>query len=173
MASFRHHDHRSARRGGFTLVEVLVVMVIMAIGAVIAVDAVAQTEWTLRAERAGREAIVALRYARALSMSTGTSCKVSFDTVNKTIQVLDANGNLVNQTLSNYLVSGQPKYQISLVSQAELAGTTMAASVNNDSTNPYTCTYNALGATTNYGTVTFTFGKFQRIVNIPAVGEPN
>jgi Tfp pilus assembly protein FimT len=145
----------------------LVVVVILAITATMSVDFLAKTESSLRADRAAREAVAALRYARTMSMSTGGTYGVEFDTTNKRFQVFQTTGsNVVKQSLT-----GGGTYIINLTN-TELNGTTMTATITGDATNPYDLTYNGLGSTSNNGTVVFSFGGYSKTVTIPCVGEP-
>jgi len=155
------------QRRGFTLIEILVVVVILGITATLSMDLIGSTDASQRADRAAREAVVAVRYARMLAMTTSATYGIEFDKGNKRFQVFQTTGsNVVNQTLI-----GGGTYVVNL-SRTELAGTTMVPTINGDTTDPYDVTYNALGSTTNYGTVAFSYGGFTRTVTIPAVGDP-
>ena len=151
---------------GFTLIEVMIVLVVLAITATLGLDALGNTEARLRADRAAREAVAALRYARMMSMTTGGTYGVEFDTANKRFQVFQTTGsNVVTQPLTG------GTYVINL-SRTELAGTTMTCTITGDTTNPYDLTYGTLGATANNGTVVFSYAGYLRTVTIPKVGDP-
>jgi type II secretion system protein H len=155
------------RQAGFTLIEILIVVLILAITATAGMDAIANTDATMRANRAGREVVAALRYARMMATTTGGVYGVEFDTTNKRFQVFKTTGSsVVNQTLT-----GGGTYVINLNSQ-ELMGNVMTVSIANDATNPYDLTYSAMGSTSNSGTVVFTYGGHTSTVTIPAVGDP-
>ena len=51
-------------------------------------------------------------------------------------------------------------------------GVTMTVSLANAVASPYDLAFTSLGATTNAGTVTFTYAGRTRTVTIPAVGDP-
>jgi prepilin-type N-terminal cleavage/methylation domain-containing protein len=154
-------------RRGFTLVEILMVMLVLAIAATIGLDALANTEAGLRSDRAAREAATAIKYARMLSVTTGGTYGVEFDTTNARFQVFQTTGsNVVPQPMEaggTYVVN---------LSQRELAGTTMTVSLGGLTTNPYDLTYAAMGNASNSGTVVFTYAGVTKTVTIPAVGDP-
>jgi type II secretion system protein H len=152
---------------GFTLIELLVVVTIMAIAATITIDALGNTEASLRADRAARETVSALRYARALSVTTGGTFGVEFDTANARFQVFQTTGsNVVSQPMN-----GGGTYVIKLT-QPELNGTSMTVSIAGASATPYDVAYSGMGSTGNNGTVTFTYAGYKKTVTIPAVGDP-
>lgn len=155
------------RRAAFTFVEMVLVILIMAIVSVAGLDLLANTESRMRPDRAAREALVAIRYARMLSTTTGGTYGVEFDTANARFQVFQTTGsNVVAQPMT----AGRT-YIINL-SQAELRGTTMTATIAGDATNPYDVTFAPLGSTTNSGTVVFSLAGYSRTITIPTVGEP-
>ena len=154
-------------RTGFTVVEMMLVLIILAITAVLGLDVLANTEASMRADRAAREALTAIKYARSLAVTTGGVYGVEFDTANARFQVFQATGsNVVGQPMC-----AGATYVINLTS-AELKGTTMTATITGDATNPYDVTFAPLGTTTNSGTVVFTYAGYKRTVTIPTVGEP-
>ncbi|MGN6368985.1 MAG: pilus assembly FimT family protein [Phycisphaerae bacterium] len=154
------------RRQAFTLVETLIVVLILAICATICMDAIGNTEATFRAERAAREAVTAIRYARMLSISANGTYGVRFSQSAGTFQVYQTTGtNVVPQAMSaggTYVVK---------LSQPELQGVTMSVTLANDTTDPFDLAYTA-GNTTNAGTVTFAYAGMRKTVTIPAVGDP-
>jgi len=154
-------------RRGFTLVEMMLVILILAIAATMGLDVIGNTEASLRADRAAREALVAIRAARSLAITTGGTFGVEFDVGNNRFQVFNTTGsNVVNQSL----ISGG-LYVINL-SRAELNGTTMRPAIANDLTDPYDVKFSGLGNTSNPGTVIFSYAGYKRTLTIPAVGEP-
>ncbi|HUO10466.1 MAG TPA: GspH/FimT family pseudopilin [Phycisphaerae bacterium] len=154
-------------RRGLTLVELLMVLLILAIAATIGMDALANTEAGLRADRAAREAVTAIKYARTLSVTTGGTYGVEFNTATAQFQVFQTTGsNVVPQPMNaggTYVVK---------LSQAELAGTTITVSLTGLSTNPYDLTYAPLGTASSSGTVVFSCAGVTKTVTIPAVGDP-
>ncbi len=152
----------------FTLVEIMITVLIMSITATIAMEAVANTDAGLRAERAAREAVTAVRFARTRAMSDGTSYIVRFNVGAKTISVVDPN--------NSYAVLAAPiagsVMQINLSGQSDVANVAMSPSITGDSTDPYDVTYTSLGGTANGGTVTFSYGASIKVLQIPNVGDP-
>ncbi len=66
---------------------------------------------------------------------------------------------------------GGGTYVVNLT-RTELYGTTMTISLTGAASNPYDLKYGALGATSNNGTVVFTYAGYNRTVTIPKVGDP-
>lgn len=157
----------SGGRGAFTLIELLVVVLIIAIAATVGLDVIGNTEAGMRADRAAREAVTALKYARMLAITNGGVYGVEFDVTNKRFQVYQTTGSTV---VSQSLIQGG-SYVINF-SRPELSGTTMTATITGDTTNPYDVAYTGMGNTSNSGTVVFSYGGYTRTVTIPAVGEP-
>jgi hypothetical protein len=143
------------------------VMLVLAIAATIGMDTLANTEAGLRSDRAAREAATAIKYARMLSVTTGGTYGVEFDTANERFQVFQTTGsNVVPQPMEaggTYVVD---------LSQRELAGTTMTVSLGGLTTNPYDLTYAAMGSANTSGTVAFSYAGVTKTVTIPAVGDP-
>ncbi len=65
---------------GYTLTEILIVVAILAITATLALGMIGNTEASLHADRAAREALAAIKYARMMAMTTGGTYGVEFDT---------------------------------------------------------------------------------------------
>src|SRR3954452_22770705 len=106
---------------GFTIIEIVMALLITAILSTIAVEAVSHTDAGLRAERAAREAVAAVRFARTRAMTDGTSYKVRFNVASKTISVIDpANSNAV---LAAPMTGGV--MQINLTGRTDVTGVTM------------------------------------------------
>jgi prepilin-type N-terminal cleavage/methylation domain-containing protein len=153
---------------GFTLIEILMTMLILGITTVIAVDAVSRADSGLRAERAAREAVAAVRYARSKAIAETTPYKVRFNVAARTISVIDpSNGDAVlSAPLAGNLM------QISLTGRSDISGVTMSASLAGDTTDPYDVAFTSIGGTANSGTITFTYGTTTRTLQIPNVGDP-
>jgi prepilin-type N-terminal cleavage/methylation domain-containing protein len=154
---------------GFSLLEILVVITILAIVGTLAADYAATSSNYMKADRAARECVTSIRAARTLAISTGNTCGVRFDTTAKTFQVFS--NNTPGTAVSNSMAPGGT-YVMNLTTNPEVAGVTMSVSLANDVSSPYDLQYTALGATSNSGTVSFTYGGRTRTVTIPAVGDP-
>ena len=145
----------------------------MGIIANIGLDAISGSEANYRATRAAEQTVAALRYARLLAMSTGNSSGVEFNTALKTITVYTMINGTQTFVASPFTGSVGGNYQINLATnQQAVNGVAMAVSLPSDATNPYDCLYNALGATTNTGTINFTYSQGKRVVTIAAVADP-
>ena len=159
--------HPSNNPRGFTLVEMTMAMLILAITTVIALDSVSHADAGLRAERAAREAVALVRFARARAMTDSTTYKVRFNVGAKTISVIDPNNG--NAVMAGPLAGGT--MQISL-SNSEISGVTMSPSLAGAASDPYDVTFSSLGGTGNSGTITFTYGSVTKTLQVPSVGDP-
>ena len=161
--------HRPARRA-FTTIEVLMVLLIIGIAAAVSADYISASEANARADRAARQAVIALRYARSLAVASGSSSGVEFDSTGKKIKVYT----YVNavQTFITDPLAPNNLYTIDLANDREVANVTIAANIPTDTTNPYDISFNALGATKNVGTITFTFGHITKTLTIAALADP-
>ncbi len=161
----------ATRRGiprGFTLIEILCAVLILGITATIAIDAVANTDASLRAERAARETVAALRFARSRAMADGVKYIVRFNVAGKTISVVDPNN------AYSVLAAPMPGSQmlLNLASNAEIANVAMTPAITGAATDPYDITYTPNGGTVNNGTITFTYGVSTKVLQVPNVGDP-
>src|SRR5262249_19862489 len=121
-----------------------------------------------RVDRAVNETIAALRYARMLSMASGQSCGVEFNTQASTIRVFKG---ATMTTVPNSQIRGGT-YVIDLNNQTNVRGVRITqALIANDASNPYQVWFGTLGQTSNNGYVTFTYGTASRSITIPTVGE--
>jgi Tfp pilus assembly protein FimT len=149
---------------------VLVVVVVLGIVANIGLDAISAADANFRADRAARETLAALRYARWLAMSSGNTCGVEFDTAQKKIKVYT----LINgtQTWVTSPFGKSATYLIDLANNSEVANVAMGVAIPSRAANPYDCAFTTLGSTVNTGTVTFTYGRGRKAVTIVPVGDP-
>ncbi|MEI8196622.1 MAG: hypothetical protein WCI73_11990, partial [Phycisphaerae bacterium] len=99
----------------------------------------------------------------------GNTCGVRFDTTAKKFWVWQ---NATPATPLSTNLTGGGTYLLDLVNTKEIAGVTMTVSIPTDATNPYDVQFTTLGATTNTGTVSFTYAGKTHTVSIPAVGDP-
>lgn len=153
----------------FSLIEILIVVTILGISATLGMDLIAATEATLRADRAARECQTALRVARSLALTSGNTCGVRFDTTTKQFWVWQ---NATPATPISSSITSGGTYLVDLKNTRDVTGVGMSIAIPTDATNPYDVQYTALGATTNKGTATFSYGGKQRVVTIPALGDP-
>ena len=156
-------------RGGFTLVEIMIVVAIMGIAGTMAMAMVSRSEAGMKSDRAARELVAAVRYARMLALSTGGSYGVQIDTTNNAFSVYYYNGTTYT-TVAQPLVGGGT-YLIDLDVQQELKGcvaTPTPAPVGGITRYGF----NALGSCSPSGSVAIKYSVRTRTVTIPAVGEP-
>lgn len=157
------------RHRGFTLLEVMIAVTILAIMATLGLDMIADNDAAMRAERAARECVAAIRAARTLAITTGANAGVEFNVGQKKFHVYGAN--TPGTPVSNSLCAGGT-YIVSLTTNRELSGVTMQVALNGVSTDPGDLQFTPRGATANDGSVTFTYGGRTRVVTIPIVGDP-
>jgi len=152
----------------FTVTELLLTLLILSITTLIALDAVADTDANMRAERAAREAVSAVRFARTRAMTDATTYKVRFNVGAKTISVIDPNNSdaIMAGPLAGNLM------QINLSGNSDVANVSMAVSIAGDASDPFDVIFNSLGGTSNSGTITFTYGSISKVLQIPNVGDP-
>jgi Tfp pilus assembly protein FimT len=159
---------RSARRRGYSLIEVLCTVLIIQIISGMVVVNVSSVQDNEKLSRAAEQIVVALRYARILAMSTGQPAGVEFDTATNQIRVFQG---ATATTVSNSQILGGT-YLINLNTQADICNVKVSSALlSNDNTNPYQVIFGKLGGTLNNGYVTLSYGSCTRTVNIPLVGE--
>ena len=169
----KSHSFTKTNRRGFTTVELVLVLTIMAITATLAADVISTTESNQRADRAAREVVAALRFARNMAMTTGNTSGVEFDTTAKTAKVYTMINSVQTWVTVPFTGTGKSgQYIINFAGDREILGVTMTVSLPSDTTNPYDVTFNSLGATTNTGTVRFSYSVNYRTVNITALADP-
>jgi len=162
-------SHWHPRRGGFTLVEIMLVVLIMAIIAVMGIDAIAEFDAAQRADRAARESLAFFRFARTLAMTTGKKAKVAVDTTNRTLSVYwQSNGTSYDATPYAVNMTATGTSVLNLNNARDLVGTTIAL-------NPPATTYfeySALGTCAQTGTVNFSYAGKTKGLAIANVGDP-
>ena len=176
MTKMRYQRMSGARgtRDGYTLLEMMVVLVVMAIAGTMALAVVSEVDRSERPNRAAKEMVTALRYARMLAMTTGKVCGVQTNTTAGVNQFLvyrvDVVGATSTQVTVNEPMGAGGVYAVALGTQSELAGTTMV--VTPAGTGGVTkFSYDTLGTAGVTGTVQFVYGGRSKTVTIPAVGE--
>jgi Tfp pilus assembly protein FimT len=151
--------------------ELLAVLLIIAITATLTLPPITRVEGVMRANRAARELVAALRFARSLSLTTGATYGVQTDTVNNKFWVY--NSTAPTTPIAQALRPGGT-YLVTLAANSEIAGTTMT--VTPPGTGGLTLfPFNPLGTCTNgsaTANVVFTYSDHKCTVSIPAVGDP-
>ena len=156
------------KRKGFTVVEMIMTMLILGITSMIALDFIANADAGLRAERAARDTVALMRFARTRAMCDGVTYKVRFDVANKTISAIDPNNS--NAVLAGPMAGSV--MQVNLSGRSDVSNVTMTPALAGDSTDPYDVAFSSLGNTSNTGTVTFTYGPLSKVLLIYNVGDP-
>jgi len=98
---------RRQGRGGFTLIELMIVMVILAIAAAIAVPMVSSAG-SIQLRSAVNMVAADLEYAKSLAIGTGQRHSVVFDAANETYRITNASGATVAHPVKkgfDYIVS--------------------------------------------------------------------
>jgi Tfp pilus assembly protein FimT len=179
----RHGPNRCRRnlnrRGGYSLIEVLLTSLIIQIIAGIVSVSVANVAATERTSYAGQEVVTALRYARQLAQTDGLPCGVIFDSVNQRVMVFRGTTDTI--VPNSAMPGGQ--YIINLPRQANTTGVNITsvslagAAGNNVVTygniGPTSGVAKGLGSTNNTGFVILSRGDAAVKVWIPAAGEPS
>jgi Tfp pilus assembly protein FimT len=178
----RHRDtcRRTAaqRRGGYSLIEVLMTSLIIQIIAGMVSVSVSDVAATERTNYAGQEVITAIRYARQLAQTDGTPCGVIFDSTNQQVKVFRGNTSTIAANAA--LPGGQ--YIIKLAQQANTTGVKITSISLTGPAQNNVVTYGnigassgmakGLGSTINTGFVVLSNGNVSTKVWIPAAGEP-
>lgn len=163
----------SGKRCGFTTVEMLVCLIILALVSKVVVDVISRTEANARADRAARETMAAIRFARNLAMTTGNSSGVEFNTTTNKVQVYTMISGTQTWVTAAFVGSGKSgRYEIDLANDREVKGVTMTVTIATDTTNPYSVLFTPLGATKNTGTVRFNYSGTSKTLTIPALADP-
>jgi Tfp pilus assembly protein FimT len=172
-----HHRPLWRRRGGYSLIEVLMTSLIIQIIAGMVAVSVSNVAAAERTSYAGQEVVTALRYARQLAQSSGTPSGVVFDATNQTVSVFS--GTPTTIVPNNAMPGGV--YTVNLNSQANTHGVMITSvSLAGDPNNNMVCYgttqpksgIRGLGSTTNNGFVVLSQGTGSVTVNIPVIGEP-
>jgi Tfp pilus assembly protein FimT len=150
-------------------VDTLIVVAIIGITSALASDLIGSTNSAIRAQQTAQECQTALTYARSLAITSGNTCGVRFDTNTQQFWVWQ---NATPATPLSTSFTGGATYLFDLVNTPAVAGVSMVVSIPTDAANPFDVQYTQLGATTNTGSVTFTYAGKTSTVTIPAVGDP-
>ncbi len=109
----------SARSGGFTLIELIIVVVILGIAAVIAVPMLSSAG-DMQVRSAANRIAADLEYAKSMAMTHQEHYWVVFDTVNETYQIQNASGVIdsSNHPSGKYVVNFKTDSRLSRVNIA-------------------------------------------------------
>lgn len=170
-----HTSQKRLRRRAYTLIEMLlVVLIIQLISAMVVFNVTGDCDQQ-QLGSAAQQIIGAVRYARALAMSTGQPCGVQFNTTGDTVTCYDTG--TYTPAASGLFASGQ--YIINFPQTANSSGVTITA-VQNAGSGPstYNCLFGPLGNLADAPSdslpvyVQLNCHGYTKTVTIPALGDP-
>lgn len=158
-------------KGGFTLLEIMVVVIIIGIAAMIAVPMLG-TAADLQVRAAAERIAADLEYAKGLAISHQKPFSVEFDTATETYSILDENGDPVSHPArpsQDYVVNFSTDREMSSVNiGAAVFNSVMYDTVTFDYLgSPYRGT--GTGTPLNLGRVTLQAGDFTLYVNVEPI----
>ena len=106
---------------GFSLVELVVVMMLIAVAAAIAMPRYARSIQHYRVDAAARQVAHQLDFAQRQARATGKSVTVTFDTTGHSVQLLDSDSLLTNDTQLD-----EPPFQAALTAVVVANGGTLS-----------------------------------------------
>lgn len=161
---------RQSMRGGFTLVELLIVVVILSIAAAIVVP-MASSAGTMQLRSAVNMVASDLEYAKSLAIGTGRRHSVVFDATAESYEILD-----YNDTPIQHPVTKQPRYVVNFRTDGRL-GQVDIASVSFDGATAVSFDYlgspysgsSGVPSALNSGVITLQVGGATRTVSVEPV----
>lgn len=146
----------------------MTVLIIQIVAAMVVAN-VSSVERSERLDRAAQEIVVAARYARMLAMSAGEPAGLEFDAATQRVRVW--RGAAFTTATNSQMPGGV--YVMDLGNKDNIEGVRLASLLlSNVTTTPHRVTFSALGATSNNGYITLSYGGATRTVVIPIVGDP-
>lgn len=159
---------RRQGRGGFTLIELMIVMVILAIAAAIAVPMVSSAG-SIQLRSAVNMVAADLEYAKSLAIGTGQRHSVVFDAANETYRITDASG----ATVTHPLKKGSNSYVVNFSTEGRLDQVDIVdASFDGSNVVSFDylgSPYNGTGASLASGVITLQAGGVTRTVTVEPV----
>lgn len=155
---------------GFTLVEVIIIVMILAIISLVSVPMLSNAE-SVQIKSAANMIASDLEYARSLSITTGRTHSVVFNTSNASYRILDNSGSVIAHPVrigsNNYIVdfAGDSRlYRVNIVSAVFGATSTVKF-------NSLGAPFDGDGNAINSGIISLTAGNNSLTVNVePATG---
>ncbi len=151
----------------------LVVLIIQLISAMVIFNVSSDCDQQ-QLSSAAQQIIGAVRYARALAMSTGQPCGVQFDTASDTVTCYDTSA----YTPANSGLFASGKYIINFPQTSNSAGVVISAVQNAGAGPAYDCMFAPLGNLADAPTdslpvyVQLNCHGYTKTVTIPALGDP-
>lgn len=186
-------------KGGYTLLEVLIVVLIISIISSMSLVNVGANDATTRLGRAAQAIVAAVRYARMQSMGHGQTSGAGFQPTDAYGIQIDTNANTItvyhatwNASTGTWILPGtavasglfgggicvlnlntDPAYAGVRITAVQLAGT---SDTSPNTSSPYYCQYRPIGDTLNAGSnaasITLSYGGTSCSINIPKAGDP-
>jgi len=151
--------------------ELIAVLLIMAICTSLSIDTIASFDSHQRAERAARNCMAFLRYARNLAMTTGYPAEVQINTSTGTFAVYsakDTSGITWNSSPVSQSLISNGSMSITMSTRQDLYGTTMTVAPSGTTA----FVFKQTGSCGVAGTLTFSCAGVTSTLTIPAVGDP-
>lgn len=150
MSTVKHNHSRS--RGGYTLVEILIVVTILGIAAAVVVPQMLAAG-TLGVQAAARIIIADILYAQNDAIAQQRTRRVVFEPANERYSLVDENGAVLT---ARWMSGSANNYVVDFTSDSRFAGVEIV-SANFGGTTPLVLEFDALGGPLNGGTVEIVF----------------
>jgi prepilin-type N-terminal cleavage/methylation domain-containing protein len=160
-----------ARRGGFTVIEILLVVVIIAIAAMVAVPMIGSTSG-MQIQSAANIIAADLEYAKSMAISRQKNYSVVFNPAGDYYEVHDSNGTTIKNPVTKL------DYKVNFRSDSRLNKVVIESATFDPSSDPPTITFDYLsspysGSGTsnplNSGTISIKAGDFTMTISVEPV----
>jgi prepilin-type N-terminal cleavage/methylation domain-containing protein len=160
-----------ARRGGFTLIEILLVVVIIAIAATIAIPMIGSTSG-MQIQSAANMIAADLEYAKSMAISRQKNYSVVFNPAGDYYEVHDSNGIIIKNPVTKL------DYKVDFRNDSRLNKVVIENATFDPSSDPPTITFDYLGSPysgsgtsnpLNSGTISIKAGDFTMTISVEPV----